>query len=199
MIERQYRHAASQYLWELPAGKLEAGEDPLAGAQRELAEETGYSAKKWRQLVEYYASPGFLGESMRIFVAEGLIGGRRPSGRRRAHRVPPGAAFRRSADDREGRHPRRQDSDWSVVVRAAACTQPEKIGGTSAAQPLDISRHAKWGVSRHRFHFADILARFVVEKPFSNFSRLRHYRCGFPRHFRITQKRKAGACGSVQR
>ncbi len=61
VIERQYRHAANQYLWELPAGKLEAGEEPLAGAKRELAEETGYKAKKWRPLVEYYASPGFLG------------------------------------------------------------------------------------------------------------------------------------------
>jgi ADP-ribose pyrophosphatase len=75
VIERQYRHAASQYLWELPAGKLDAGENPLAGAQRELAEETGYSAQKWRQLAEYYASPGFLGESMRIFLAEGLTAG----------------------------------------------------------------------------------------------------------------------------
>ena len=72
VMERQYRHAANQYLWELPAGKLEAGEDPLAGAQRELAEETGYRAKKWRPLVEYYASPGFLGESMKVFLAEGL-------------------------------------------------------------------------------------------------------------------------------
>ena len=72
VIERQYRHAANQYLWELPAGKLEPGEAPLAGAQRELAEETGYRAKKWRPLVEYYASPGFLGESMKVFLAEGL-------------------------------------------------------------------------------------------------------------------------------
>ncbi|MGD0735981.1 MAG: NUDIX hydrolase [Terracidiphilus sp.] len=75
VIERQYRHAANQYLWELPAGKLEPGEDALAGAQRELAEETGYSAKKWKPLVEYYASPGFLGESMKVFVAEGLLAG----------------------------------------------------------------------------------------------------------------------------
>jgi ADP-ribose pyrophosphatase len=75
VIERQYRHAANQYLWELPAGKLDAGEDALAGAKRELAEETGYAAKKWRPLVEYYASPGFLGESMKVFVAEGLIAG----------------------------------------------------------------------------------------------------------------------------
>jgi ADP-ribose pyrophosphatase len=75
VIERQYRHAANQYLWELPAGKLDAGEEPLAGAQRELEEETGYRAKKWSPLVEYYASPGFLGESMKVFVAEGLIAG----------------------------------------------------------------------------------------------------------------------------
>ncbi len=75
VIERQYRHAANQYLWELPAGKLEAGEEPVAGAQRELEEETGYRAKKWKPLVEYYASPGFLGESMKVFLAEGLIAG----------------------------------------------------------------------------------------------------------------------------
>ena len=75
VVERQYRHAANRFLWELPAGKLEPGEDPLLGAQRELAEETGYSAKKWKPLVEYYASPGFLGESMKVFVAEGLVAG----------------------------------------------------------------------------------------------------------------------------
>jgi ADP-ribose pyrophosphatase len=75
VMERQYRHAANQYLWELPAGKLEAGEEPVAGAKRELEEETGYQAKKWKPLLEYYASPGFLGESMKVFVAEGLIAG----------------------------------------------------------------------------------------------------------------------------
>jgi ADP-ribose pyrophosphatase len=75
VMERQYRHAANQFLWELPAGKLEAGEDPLEGAKRELEEETGYRAKKWKMLVEYYASPGFLGESMKVFLAEGLVAG----------------------------------------------------------------------------------------------------------------------------
>jgi ADP-ribose pyrophosphatase len=75
VVERQYRHAAGRFLWELPAGKLEPGEDPLLGAQRELAEETGYRAKKWKPLVEYYASPGFLGESMKVFVADGLMAG----------------------------------------------------------------------------------------------------------------------------
>jgi ADP-ribose pyrophosphatase len=75
VIERQYRHAAGRFLWELPAGKLDAGEDALQGAQRELEEETGYRAKKWKPLVEYFASPGFLGESMKVFVAEGLVAG----------------------------------------------------------------------------------------------------------------------------
>ena len=75
VMERQYRHAARRFLWEVPAGKLEPGEDPLEGAKRELEEETGYRAKKWSELVEYYASPGFLAESMMVFLAEGLIPG----------------------------------------------------------------------------------------------------------------------------
>jgi ADP-ribose pyrophosphatase len=75
VMERQYRHAANQFMWELPAGKLEPGEDALLGAQRELEEETGYRAKKWKPLLEYFASPGFLGETMKVFMAEGLIPG----------------------------------------------------------------------------------------------------------------------------
>jgi len=75
VMERQYRHAANQFLWELPAGKMDAGEDPLAAAKRELAEETGYSARKWSPLVEYWASPGFLGETMKVYLAEELIAG----------------------------------------------------------------------------------------------------------------------------
>ena len=75
VMERQYRHAANQYLWELPAGKIDEGEEPLAAAKRELAEETGYRAKRWRPLVEYYSSPGFLGEAMKVFLAQGLRAG----------------------------------------------------------------------------------------------------------------------------
>ncbi len=75
VMERQYRHAANRFLWELPAGKLEPGEDALLGAKRELEEETGYRAKRWKPLVEYFASPGFLGESMKVFLAEGLVAG----------------------------------------------------------------------------------------------------------------------------
>jgi ADP-ribose pyrophosphatase len=72
VVERQYRHAAKEYLLEVPAGKLEAGEEGLAGAKRELLEETGFKANRWRKMVRYFASPGFLGEFMQVFVAEGL-------------------------------------------------------------------------------------------------------------------------------
>lgn len=75
VMERQYRHAANRFLWEIPAGKLEPGEEPLTGAKRELAEETGYQAKKWKVLAEYWPSPGFVGESMLLYLADGLIPG----------------------------------------------------------------------------------------------------------------------------
>lgn len=76
LIERQYRHAALQFLYEVPAGKMDTGEDHLDAAKRELREETGYQAKKWTKLVKYFASPGFLGEWMQVFVAEGLTPGK---------------------------------------------------------------------------------------------------------------------------
>src|SRR3984957_8961418 len=72
VMERQYRHAAKEYLLEVPAGKMEEGEDALAGAKRELLEETGFKAKRWRKLLRYFASPGFLGEFMQVFISEGL-------------------------------------------------------------------------------------------------------------------------------
>lgn len=75
LVERQFRHAAQQYLYELPAGTIDPGEDHLAAAKRELLEETGYQAKKWTRLLRYFASPGFLGEWMQIFLAEGLTPG----------------------------------------------------------------------------------------------------------------------------
>ncbi len=75
VIERQYRHAAGQYLYEVPAGKVDEGEDRLAAAKRELIEETGFRAKKWSKLTRYFASPGFLGEWMQVFLAEGLTAG----------------------------------------------------------------------------------------------------------------------------
>jgi ADP-ribose pyrophosphatase len=72
LLIRQYRHAAGKVLTELPAGRLEPGEKAIAGAKRELIEETGYRAKRWSKLVSYYASPGFLSEAMHILLAEDL-------------------------------------------------------------------------------------------------------------------------------
>jgi ADP-ribose pyrophosphatase len=72
IFERQYRHAAGQFLIELPAGRVEPGEATLAAAKREMIEETGYRAKRWTLLTKYFASPGFLGEWMQIYLARDI-------------------------------------------------------------------------------------------------------------------------------
>ncbi len=69
---RQYRHAVGSDLWEIPAGKLEPGEDPLACARRELREETGYAAETWTRLLSFYTSPGFSDERIVLFRASRL-------------------------------------------------------------------------------------------------------------------------------
>jgi ADP-ribose pyrophosphatase len=75
LLERQYRHAATDYLWELPAGRIDSGEHELKAAQRELLEETGYTATRWRRILKFYASPGFVAETMSVFLATGLRAG----------------------------------------------------------------------------------------------------------------------------
>lgn len=72
ILERQYRHAAGEFLVELPAGRVEPGETNLAAAKREMIEETGFRAKRWTLLTKYFASPGFLGEWMRIYLARDI-------------------------------------------------------------------------------------------------------------------------------
>jgi ADP-ribose pyrophosphatase len=75
LLVRQYRLPARQSMWELPAGSVDPGEKPLQTARRELVEETGYRAKKWTKLAEFYPSPGFLTEKMTIYLATGLTAG----------------------------------------------------------------------------------------------------------------------------
>jgi ADP-ribose pyrophosphatase len=75
LLERQYRHAANDYLWELPAGRIDSGENALHAAKRELLEETGYTATHWRRILNFYASPGFVAETMSVYLATGLRAG----------------------------------------------------------------------------------------------------------------------------
>jgi ADP-ribose pyrophosphatase len=72
LLERQYRHAAQQFLWELPAGRIDKDENELKAAKRELLEETGFSAARWKRILKFYVSPGFVAETMSIFLATGL-------------------------------------------------------------------------------------------------------------------------------
>ena len=73
LMIRQYRHAVGRLLWEIPAGLRDvAGEDPWLTARRELMEETGYRAQDWRVLADYYSSPGFSTERLRIYLARDL-------------------------------------------------------------------------------------------------------------------------------
>jgi len=72
---RQYRHATRQYLWELVAGRKEPEETPKQGAARELLEETGYRAKKFKVFLDVFPTPGFLEERMYLLLAEGLTAG----------------------------------------------------------------------------------------------------------------------------
>jgi ADP-ribose pyrophosphatase len=75
LLVRQYRLPARAALWELPAGRLDPGESALAAARRELVEETGYRARRWKKLMTFYPSPGYVAEKMTIFLATDLTEG----------------------------------------------------------------------------------------------------------------------------
>jgi ADP-ribose pyrophosphatase len=73
LLVRQYRHACGDWLLEVPAGRVEVGEDRLAAAMRELEEETGHRARSWEVLREFYAAPGFCSERLTLFLARDLV------------------------------------------------------------------------------------------------------------------------------
>ncbi len=75
LLIRQYRHAAGGFIYEIPAGKLDPGENPLECAKRELEEETGRRAECLRHLVTFFTTPGFTDEIIHIYLATGLTPG----------------------------------------------------------------------------------------------------------------------------
>jgi ADP-ribose pyrophosphatase len=72
ILIRQHRYPFDEFVWELPAGKLFPGEEPLRCAQRELAEETGWAARRWKKLTAMYTTPGFCSEVLHIFMGTDL-------------------------------------------------------------------------------------------------------------------------------
>ncbi|MCS7314009.1 MAG: NUDIX hydrolase [Bryobacterales bacterium] len=75
LLVRQFRLPAGAALWELPAGRVHAGETPLAAARRELLEETGVRARRWKKLLAFYPSPGYVTERMHLYLARDLVAG----------------------------------------------------------------------------------------------------------------------------
>lgn len=72
VLLKQFRPTIGETIYEIPAGTIERGEKPLATAKREIIEETGFSAKKWEKIGEFYTAPGFCTELMHVYVAKGL-------------------------------------------------------------------------------------------------------------------------------
>jgi len=107
VLIRQYRHSVGSILWELVAGRRDGDESFVAGARRELREETGYTAGRMRQLLDLFPSPGFLRENMAIFLATGLKKVRRIRSRTRrsprGYYVARGGRWIRSGKIRDGK------------------------------------------------------------------------------------------------
>ncbi len=80
LLVSQYRMPVGGRLWEIPAGKIDEGENPLQAARRELIEETGFRARRWSKLVGFYPSPGFLAEFITVYLARGLRQGQATPG-----------------------------------------------------------------------------------------------------------------------
>lgn len=76
VLVKQYRFPLQKEIWEIPAGKLLKRESPLLGAKRELEEETGYRAKRWKKLLSFYMAPGYSTEYMTLFLAKDLYFGK---------------------------------------------------------------------------------------------------------------------------
>ncbi len=116
VLLRNFRFVIGETLWEVPAGTVEPPEELEVCAKRELLEETGYRAAKWRSLGYLYASPGVLDEKLHLFVAEELTPGDAQPGTGRATRTGGRAPRRRDSHVPGRHHPRREDDHVAVTV-----------------------------------------------------------------------------------
>jgi ADP-ribose pyrophosphatase len=117
LLIRQFRHAAEDFIWEVPAGRLDAGETPEACARRELEEETGMRARTIEPLTTIYTTPGFTDERIHLFLAHGLEAG----------------THRREADEFMEQHP----MPWSAameLVRTGAMQDAKTLTGLMFVQ-----------------------------------------------------------------
>jgi ADP-ribose pyrophosphatase len=78
VLLRQFRPTIGEEIYEIPAGTIEKGEAPLATAKREIIEETGFQAKRWSKIGEFYTAPGFCTELMHVYLAKGLSAAQLP-------------------------------------------------------------------------------------------------------------------------
>ncbi|MBF0944144.1 MAG: NUDIX hydrolase, partial [Actinomyces sp.] len=128
LLERQYRHPVRAKLWEVPAGLLDIpGEDPLIGAQRELAEEADLTAKHWDVLLDIFNSPGCSSESIRIFLARGL--------------APTGQTFDREDEEADFEY---QWVSLDEAVTAALDGRLHNASTVSAVLATDAARRRGW-------------------------------------------------------
>lgn len=128
LLERQYRHPVRAKLWEVPAGLLDIpGEDPLIGAQRELAEEADLTAKHWDVLLDIFNSPGCSSESIRIFLARGL--------------EPTGQTFDREDEEADFEY---QWVSLDDAVTAALDGRLHNASTVSAVLATDAARRRGW-------------------------------------------------------
>ena len=120
VLLRNHRFVIGETLWEVPAGTLEPGEPLQKCAERELAEETGYTAAKWRSLGYLYASPGVLDEKLHLFIAEELTPGTAQPEALRGTRAGDRAARRGDPHVPGRRDQGREDDDGAAAVGADA-------------------------------------------------------------------------------